>query len=254
MPATWRNGWSFSRRPGPRSCIPIVVGVVCSIVVTCLLIFVVPVFSQLYRKMHVQLPGPTRVLVPAQPGAAVLVVAAAARDWRAWCWACAACWPDPKVRLRWDRLKIRMPLLGPLNRCVLVSQFVRTFGMLISVGVPIIEALETAGRVARNEEIRRITDGPAAGDSGRPPDCRIAPGARHLSPRWWSNSSPPARRPAFCPEMLAKAADLLDKDADRLAASLLVKLEPALTVLMGLVIGLILMGVYLPMFDYMAHL
>jgi type II secretory pathway component PulF len=56
------------------------------------------------------------------------------------------------------------------------------------------------------------------------------------------------------PEMLAKAADLLDKDADKLAASLLVKLEPALTVLMGLVIGLILMGVYLPMFDYMAHL
>ena len=56
------------------------------------------------------------------------------------------------------------------------------------------------------------------------------------------------------PEMLAKAADLLDKDVDKLAASLLVKLEPALTILMGLVIGLILMGVYLPMFDYMAHL
>ena len=56
------------------------------------------------------------------------------------------------------------------------------------------------------------------------------------------------------PEMLAKAADLLDKDADKLAASLLVKLEPALTILMGLVIGLILMGVYLPMFDYMSHL
>ncbi len=56
------------------------------------------------------------------------------------------------------------------------------------------------------------------------------------------------------PQMLAKAADLLDKDADRVVASLLVKLEPALTVLMGLIIGLILMGVYLPMLDYMAHL
>ena len=54
--------------------------------------------------------------------------------------------------------------------------------------------------------------------------------------------------------MLAKAADLLDKESDRMAASLLAKLEPALTVIMGVIIGLILMGVYLPMFDYMARL
>jgi type II secretory pathway component PulF len=56
------------------------------------------------------------------------------------------------------------------------------------------------------------------------------------------------------PDMLAKAADVLDKEADRMAASLLVKLEPMLTVAMGAVIGLILMAVYLPMFDYMARI
>jgi type II secretory pathway component PulF len=52
--------------------------------------------------------------------------------------------------------------------------------------------------------------------------------------------------------MLAKAADLLDKEADRMAASLLAKLEPVLAVVMGAVIGLILTGVCLLMFDYMA--
>jgi type II secretory pathway component PulF len=52
--------------------------------------------------------------------------------------------------------------------------------------------------------------------------------------------------------MLAKAADLLDKEADRMAASLLVRLEPAPTVVIGIVIGLILTGVCLLMFDYMA--
>jgi type II secretory pathway component PulF len=55
-------------------------------------------------------------------------------------------------------------------------------------------------------------------------------------------------------DMLEKSADLLDKDIDRMTASLLAKLEPALTVIMGLIIGLILMAVYLPMFDYMARL
>ena len=231
---------------------PLVVGLVCSIVVTGVLIFVVPMFSQLYRKLHVELPGPTKMLVlfsivlrhwwwlllPSLVGLAVGV----RRLLR-----------NPRVRIRWDRLKIRIPLLGPLNRLILVSQFVRTFGMLISVGVPILDALETAGRVARNEELSHIAaDLQQAIRAGRP----IATSLRlhGIFPPMVAQLVSSGEEAGILPEMLSKAADLMDKDADRLAASLLVKLEPALTVLMGLVIGLILMGVYLPMFDYMAHL
>ncbi len=56
------------------------------------------------------------------------------------------------------------------------------------------------------------------------------------------------------PEMLNKGADFLDKDIDRTLNALIVKLEPALTVIMGVIVGFILMSVYLPMFDYMQHL
>jgi type IV pilus assembly protein PilC len=231
---------------------PIVVGLVCSTVVTCLLIFVVPVFSQLYKKMHVELPGPTRILV-------MLSVVL-----RHWWWmllpllaglilGIRRLFADPRVRIHWDRLKIRVPLFGPLNCHVLASQFVRTFGMLVSVGVPIVEALGTAGRVARNEEVSRIAaDLQQAIRAGRPIAGSLR--AHNLFPPMVIQLVASGEEAGILPEMLAKAADLLDKDADRLAASLLVKLEPALTVLMGLVIGLILMGVYLPMFDYMAHL
>ncbi|MHC4625083.1 MAG: type II secretion system F family protein [Planctomycetota bacterium] len=54
--------------------------------------------------------------------------------------------------------------------------------------------------------------------------------------------------------MLSRGADFLDKDIERTVHSLIVKLEPILTVIMGLVVGFILMAVYLPMFDYMRHL
>lgn len=231
---------------------PLVVGLVCSIVVLCLLVFVVPVFSQLYKKMHVQLPGPTQMLVTLSvvlrywwwllpPAAAGLVLGG------------RRLLDHPRVRLEWDRLKIRVPLLGPLNRCVLVSQFVRTFGMLVSVGVPIIEALETAGRVARHEEIAAIVaDLQQAIRAGRPISGALQ--THRLFPPLVVQLVASGEEAGILPEMLTKAADLLDKDADKLAASLLVKLEPVLTVLMGLLIGLILMGVYLPMFDYMAHL
>jgi type IV pilus assembly protein PilC len=56
------------------------------------------------------------------------------------------------------------------------------------------------------------------------------------------------------PEMLNKGADFLDKDIERTVNLLLVKLEPALTVVMGIIVGFLLMSVYLPIFDYMAHL
>ncbi len=231
---------------------PLVVGLVCTIVVTCLLIFVVPVFSQLYRKMHVQLPGPTRVLV---------ALSFMLRSW--WwtlppllvglAWGVRRMLAHPRVHLGWDRLKMRMPLLGPLNRLVLVSQFLRTFGMLISVGVPIIEALATAGRVAHNAEMSQIAaDLQQAIRAGRPLAESLR--AHRLFPPMVVQLVASGEGAGILPQMLAKAADLLDKDADRVTASLLVKLEPALTVLLGLIIGLILMGVYLPMFDYMAHL
>jgi type IV pilus assembly protein PilC len=55
-------------------------------------------------------------------------------------------------------------------------------------------------------------------------------------------------------EMLNKGTDFLDKDINRIVDSLIVKLEPALTVVTGTIVGFILMAVYLPMFDYMQHL
>jgi len=231
---------------------PAVVGAVCSIVVLGMLIFVVPMFSQLYGRLHVELPGPTKALVVfsgllrhgwwvVPPSVAGLVLGL------------RRLLATPRVRLRWDRWRLRMPVLGPLNHLILVSQFVRTFGMLISVGVPIIEAVDAAGRVVRNGELARI-----AGQLqqsirvGRPVADSLK--AHALFPSMVVQLVASGEEAGLLPDMLAKAADLLDKEADRMTASLLVKLEPSLTVVMGVIIGLILTGVYLPMFDYMAVL
>ncbi len=231
---------------------PTVVGILCSIVVTCLVVFVVPMFSQMYRKLHVELPGPTRLLL------AVSILL------RQWWWLVLLLTAGlvlilrrlsahPRARLGWDRLKIRLPLLGPLNRLILVSQFIRTLGMLISVGVPVMDALEAAGNVAHNRELARITaDLQQAIRAGRPVAKSLR--AHPIFPPMVVQLVASGEEAGILPEMLGKAADLLDKDADRLTMSLLVKLEPTLTVLMGILIGLVLMGVYLPMFDYMARL
>ena len=231
---------------------PMVVGSVCCVVVLAMLMFVVPMFAQLYQRLHVELPGPTKAL---------LVLSLSLRSgWWALPPAIAALalglrrlLTHPRVRIYWDRWKIRMPLLGPLNHLVLVSQFIRTFGMLISVGVPIMEALDSAGRVVHNEELARVSgDLREAVRVGRPVAESLK--SHRLFPSMVVQLAASGEEAGVLADMLAKAADLLDKETDRMAASLLAKLEPALTVIMGVIIGLILMGVYLPMFDYMACL
>jgi type IV pilus assembly protein PilC len=55
-------------------------------------------------------------------------------------------------------------------------------------------------------------------------------------------------------EMLNKGVDFLERDINRMVNALIAKLEPALTIIMGIIVGFALVAVYLPMFDYMSHL
>jgi len=162
-------------------------------------------------------------------------------------------WKNPKFIVWRDVFKLRMPVFGKLNRMVVVSHFTRTLAMLNSVGVSLIDALDVAGQVANNHRTTQIAKelqtsikaGSSVGESLKRYD---------IFPPMISHMAVSGEEAGVLSEMLNKGADYLDKDIDRTVKSLLVKLEPAMTVIMGAVVGLLLMGVYLPIFDYMTHL
>ena len=231
---------------------PVVVTVVCFVVVGCLVAFVVPVFSKLYRQLHVELPGPTQALVnlsslprdfwwaipPIVVGAAIILH----RLFR-----------SPHVRAKWDVFKLNMPVFGKLNRMMMISHFARTFGMLTSVGVSPIRALDVASGVAHNHKLTGIAKelqgaietGNSVGESLKNYD---------IFPPMIVELAISGEEVGEVAQMMTKGADFLDKDIDRTTNALIVKLEPALTIIMGVIVGFILMAVYLPMFDYMQHL
>ena len=64
----------------------------------------------------------------------------------------------------------------------------------------------------------------------------------------------PGKKPGILSDMLLKGTEVLDNKVDRDLKSLLTKIEPIMSVLLGLIVGLILLGVYLPMFDYMGQI
>ena len=231
---------------------PIAVSVTCLFVILVLMIFVVPVFSKLYRQLHVPLPLPTQMLV----SLSVL--------FRHWWWAVLIVGfgvvmglrkllKDPRVRAKWDIFKLKMPIFGKLNRMVVVSNFTRSFAMLTSVGVPMIDALDVADMVVHNRRMSEITkELKKAVEGGNPLSKTLR--SYDIFPPMIIQLAAAGEEAGIMPEMLNKGADFLDKDIERTVSSLLVKLEPALTVAMGAVIAFLLMSVYLPIFDYMSHL
>lgn len=230
---------------------PIVVCIMCAIIVSALIIFVIPVFQKLYSQLNVQLPGPTLMLILiseivrnywwiATPSIAVLI------------FGIRKIIKMPALRPRFDSMKLNMPVFGKLNRMVVVSRFIRTFAMMAQAGVPVVEAMELAMRVADNQVMKEtaqsIRDQVMAGSSLVEPMSKSS-----LFPPMMIQMAAAGEEAGILPEMLSKGTDFLDNQIERLVKSLILKIEPILSVGMGLVVGTILLGVYLPMFDYMGH-
>ena len=241
----------FRRKVKSAFAYPIIVGVMCFLVVTTLVIFVVPVFSKLYRQMHVPLPGPTQALI----NLSTLV-----RDywWMILLFLTAAVlllklfWKKAHLKDKWDAFKLNIPVLAKFNRMVVASGFIRTFAMLVSAGVSLVKALNIASIVVNNTKVAEISgqlaksiqSGNTVADSLKSSD---------IFPPVIIQLAASGEEAGTLSEMLNKGADFLDKDIDRIIKALLVKIEPALTLIMGIIVGFILISVYLPMFDYMEH-
>lgn len=231
---------------------PIVVSCLCLIIVTALIIFVVPVFQKLYSQLHMQLPGPTQALI------AISEIA------RGYWWIVLPAVAGivmgirrlikvPTVKYKLDEVKLKMPVLGKINRMVITSRFIKTFAMMVSAGVSVVESLEIAEKVVDNHQVTLMSQ-----------DIRqkVLTGSNLSGPMSEYKIFPPVivqltaagEEAGVLSDMLIKGVGFIDKKVDKMIKSLIVKIEPILSVLIGAIVGSILMAVYLPMFDYMGKI
>jgi len=228
---------------------PCVVSLLCCVVVSFLVIFIVPVFASAYAQFGVPLPGPTLALVTVSDFA------------RAYWWAVIGgavglrlAWPAirraPVVDRAIDGLKMSAPLFGPLNRRIAVTRFVRTLADMLGSGVSLLRSVRVAEGVAGSHLIsgaaHTIQASAAAGASLTEPMR-----SHGVFPSMVVQMAAAGEESGTLPEMLSKSADFLERDIDRVVKRLIVYLEPLLTVAVAVVVGFILLAVYLPMFDVM---
>jgi type IV pilus assembly protein PilC len=230
---------------------PVMVFIMCILVVTGLVIFIIPVFQKLYSQLKVTLPMPTLILIGAStiirqywwiaiPTVAALVYIS------------IKLYRLKRVQLALDKFLLVMPVFGKLYRMVLVCRFVRTLAMMNAAGVPIVESIQMAIRICKNSVMKAIGEN-ILGRVMEGSTLTEVLSANSIFPPIIVQLAAAGEQAGILSEMLNKGGDYLDGRIDRHLKSLLVKIEPITSLFLGAVVGLILMGVYLPMFDYMGH-
>ena len=226
---------------------PGVIMSVAGVAVTVLLLFVIPVFENLFSSAGLALPLPTRVVMGASrflKGYWYMIIAIVVAAWFAYKRYAAT----PDGRLKIDRFLLQVPVLGDVLRKSAVSRFTRTLGTLVSSGVSILDGLEITARTAGNRVVQ---------DAIMESRSSIAGGDTIAAPLKKSGVFPPmvismisvGEQTGGLDEMLSKIADFYDDEVDAAVGNLLSLLEPLMIVFLGVVVGGMVVSMYLPIFD-----
>ena len=229
---------------------PAFVGVVGGLTVIFLMTFVMPRLSRLLLGLGERLPLATRLL---------LALAQRMSGWAFWlilmgliaAVALLCRGAGERGRLLWDRLTLRLPLLGQLIKQVEAARFARSFGLQIGHGIAILQAIETAISVTNHRviraELQRLPEGLRQGN----PLSSCLRGLTIATPLL-INTVAVGEESGRVGEALTEVAAYYERDSERLLQLMATLLEPMLIVAVGLVVGFIVMAVLLPIFEMSA--
>jgi type IV pilus assembly protein PilC len=229
---------------------PTVVVGVALMVLAIILIFVIPVFEKLFSDVGQALPLPTQVVIElsrfVKKNILFLVaglgfIAILIRNF----------YRTPAGKYLVDDFSLRLPIFGPLLRKVAVAKFSRTFGTMVSSGVPILEALDIVARSAGNKIIEKAL---------LKARSSISQGKTIAEPLTESKVFPAmvtqmiqvGESSGELDTMLNKIADFYDDDVDAAVGTLTSMLEPILMIFLGGLIGGLVIAMYLPIFKMAA--
>jgi general secretion pathway protein F len=164
----------------------------------------------------------------------------------------------PALRLRWHARALTMPVLGVLSRTLNTARFASTLSILVGSGVPMLRSLQAAGETVTNMAMRarvadaagRVREGSSIARALRQDsDEEKKAGHVRLFPPVLIHMIASGEATGRLPDMLARAADLHAREAERRALFFTSLLEPALILTMGVVVMLIVLAVLMPIIE-----
>lgn len=238
-----------------RSALTYPVIVLCAAVgiVIFLVSWLVPKFAELFKELNIkEMPAPTQFLID--------LSAFLTQKWYIMIIALIAILIAYKLfvstrvgRRVMDRVKLRVPVFGPLHHKIVMARFSRTMGTLLASGVPILQAMETVAGVVGNAVVS---------DAVLESRARIREGEKIADPLQKSKMFPPmvvhmvsvGEESGSLDHMLNKIADFYENEVEMTIASLTAAIEPVMIVLLGFIVGFIVISMFLPMIEVISNL
>jgi len=212
-----------------------------------LMLFVIPVFAATYKNLKAELPAITQVLISISQfarsywwvvGAAIGVAVFLFKRWTA----------TERGGYLWDRTKTRLPVIGSILKKASVARFCRNFAMASRSGVPLVPSLELAARVVGNafyeQRILQMRKGVERGDNF----SRVATTSGIFSSMEVQMISV-GEATGEVAEMMEQIAQIHSEDVTYEVSKLSETIEPILLGIMGVMVGILLLGVFTPLWN-----
>jgi type IV pilus assembly protein PilC len=225
---------------------PIVTLLIAIAVLAVILVFVIPVFQEMFADFGGELPVPTQIVVGMSEmvkSKILFIIAGIVL----FIFAFKKFYSTDKGHDIVDDLVLKTPVFGELLRKVAVSKFTRTMGTMLASGVAILEALDIVAKTAGNRSVEKAIYNVRSG---------ISEGRTMADPLQESGVFPPmvcqmigvGESTGALDAMLEKIADFYDEEVDQAVDNLTALIEPFMLVFLGVTIGGLVIAMYLPIF------
>lgn len=210
-------------------------------------IWVIPTFAKVFQGFNAELPLMTRMLIAVSDftvawwHSMIGAMAAAYFGLRAWV-------AKPAGRYWWDRLILRAPIAGKIIRKATLARFARSFALAMRSGVPVNQALTTVAQTVDNafiaEKVEHMRDGVERGES----ILRSAIASGAFTPVVLQMLAVGEESGSLA-EMMDEIAGIYQNEVEYELKTLSQQIEPILIVLLGLMVLVLAMGIFLPVWD-----
>lgn len=226
---------------------PTFVVIAISVAVAILAIFVIPVFAKVYASMKVQLPPLTRILLAVSDYAvnywwlAILIIMTIMYGFRLFL-------KQPKGRYRWDKFKLKIPLIGSILSKAGIARFCLSFSIACKSGVPIDQAFTLVSKVVDNafyeRRINQMRDGITRGETM----LRIAQSAGIFKAMELQMIAV-GEATGEMEKMMEQVAQMYQEEVQYEVGRLGSAIEPILLAVMGALVLVLMLGIFLPLWD-----
>ena len=226
---------------------PLFVVIAMVVAVTIINVVVIPAFARLFKGFNAELPLLTQVLIGVSSFTVhywpviLAAIIGAALGFRFWI-------STPAGRYTWDRLKLRLPVAGTIINKASLARFARSFALSIRSGVPVMQCLSAVAEVVDNdylgERIEKMREGVQRGESV----LRTSANAGIFTPVVLQMIAV-GDETGELDDLMLEVAELYEREVDYDIKTLAAQIEPILIVFLGVLVLILALGVFLPIWD-----